>query len=324
MGYFSAEHWRTFVGISNISDFRNKNKSILIDYPKVEKKLEALESAADDLLKIIQDAIGETNISSDEILYKDDFIALFQELSLLNALDDSYLTVIKNEFDLFLKGIEKSDTDKETFKAFPGCYEKKEKSEDPYGDYIIYHELVKYAIENETDIIFLTYDVTKGDWMQRNKSPHLHYVENFYQLTGKMLHILDGQRTFDDLLDINFKSLITLWSPNDLKVTINTISELIDGYPAFSELVPGKVDYKIVKELSSNGYNTISDIVNVLDQAVPYLSEISQSFPKFNRVGTLRACLHIIDPAYKQYYDGGWKRPNWEELNELTNRIQLN
>jgi hypothetical protein len=178
------------------------------------------------LLEAIKREVPNDNASLNNILYKDDFISFFQELEKLETLDTDFIKRIKLEFDQFLKDIDKTNIDKEGFKAFPGCYEKKEKSDDPYGDYIIYHEMLHYAKRHSCDVIFLTYDITKGDWMQKSKSPHLHYVENFYQNTGQMLYILDSERTFDDL-DINFKSFNNVQDlPWEISIPIDYLWDL--------------------------------------------------------------------------------------------------
>ncbi len=188
-----------------VTQFSSNYKIILTDYPAIQTELSKLSKQVANLLEAIKREVPNDNASLNNILYKDDFISFFQELEKLKTLDIDFIKRIKLEFDQFLKDIDKTNIDKEGFKAFPGCYEKKEKSDDPYGDYIIYHEMLHYAKRHSCDVIFLTYDITKGDWMQKSKSPHLHYVENFYQNTDQMLYILDGERTFDDL-DINFKS----------------------------------------------------------------------------------------------------------------------
>lgn len=305
--------------LNNIISFREKNKSILIDYPKVEQELSALEKSADILLKIIQEAIQKSNISSEEIIYKDEFIALFKDLELLKPLEELYLGLIKTEFDEFLKGIEKSDTDKEAFKAFPGCNEKKEKSDDPYGDYIIYHELMMYATDKACDVIFLTYDTTKGDWMQKNKSPHLHYVENFYQNTGRMLHILDGQRTFDDLLDINFKSLISPIFPYGVEINLENLTNLLNNYPAFSRFPKEKIKKDLVDEILYNGYTTMAQLVDHLDKTVVYFPQIKSSYAHFAQQGYFRACMFIADKSYKQKdHEGNWMRSDFKGLQGLS------
>ncbi|RYE12178.1 MAG: hypothetical protein EOP45_23315, partial [Sphingobacteriaceae bacterium] len=92
---------------------------------------------------------------------------------------------------------------------FPGCAEKKSK-DDPTGDYIIFHELMTYSKQNNCDVIFLTNDTTKGDWLRKDGTNHLHYIENFYLNTGQVIYIIDAERLLSDLFKTSFESLINI------------------------------------------------------------------------------------------------------------------
>ncbi|MBB6238469.1 hypothetical protein HDC90_003102 [Pedobacter sp. AK013] len=301
--------------LDNISNFQEKNKSKLIDYPDVDKKLKKLHDSAKNLLTEIETAIGSKNVSTSEILYKDEFIKIFNKLELLQPLPDEYLNAIKKEFDEFIKLLDKSDFDKEQFKTFPGCYERKEKSEDPYGDFVIYHEMLNYAKSNQTDLVFLTYDVTKGDWMQKSKNAHLHYVENFYLNTSQILFILDGQRTFDELLDINFKSLIktTINDINSDQLTLQIFQEFLNDYPHFAG-AGSYISDVIISELFFNGYNNLAYIEATLQTSLKYLPQIRRTHPSFSKLGLFRACMTAVDPSYKVYSSDGYIRMNYSKL----------
>jgi hypothetical protein len=298
--------------INSINSFKDKNKSKLIDYPNVENKLAKLQQDAEKLLETIESAINDKNISLNEILYNDDFIKEFENFELLAPLDEDYLKGIKIEFDSFIGQLEKSDFEKEAFKAFPGCYEKKEKSDDPYGDYIIYHEILNYSLKKNIDVIFITEDVTKGDWMQKNKSPHLHYVENFYLNTNRMIYILDGQRTFEDLLDINFKSLVKVndkWAP---PFTEDGLFTFLDNYPPFAKFELIRYP-RLFKEVIHNGYTSIEGIEMDLSRGVKNLGIIKTYYPNFNKVGMFRVCMTISNPVYEIFNEeDGYHVPDYE------------
>ena len=93
-------------------------------------------------------------------------------------------------------------------RAFPGVADLLEKEENEHADYIIFHEIMKFMEEKNTDAIFLTFDTTKGDWMKGDKHPLLHYVHNCYLNTGKLLFILDADRTLNDVLKISIEPLL--------------------------------------------------------------------------------------------------------------------
>ncbi|WP_131535512.1 PIN-like domain-containing protein [Pedobacter nototheniae] len=299
--------------INTITSFRNKNKSKLVDYPDVEVKLEKLQNDAADLLKLISESISVKNISTNEIMYNDDFITEFQGMELLEPLEEKFIKEIKAEFDLFLNTLDKNDIEKQIFKTFPGCYEKKEKQDDPYGDYIIFHEMMKYALEKQKDIIFITEDVTKGDWMQVGKSPHIHYVENFYLNTKKLLYILDGERTFDLLLDINFKSLIQYDASINSFTPINkhTLQHFIDTFPPFNSAKSYPVG-DLEAEVIYNGFETIEQIRNVLAIIWHYYPDIVSQLSTYSKVALFRASMTLADDSYEigsEY--GGYNRESF-------------
>ena len=68
--------------------------------------------------------------------------------------------VLKNQFNdlTSIYSTVKNDQNKNWKSTFPGCGDKKE---NPYGDFIIYHEMIKFLKSNQTDAVFLTNDVEK-------------------------------------------------------------------------------------------------------------------------------------------------------------------
>ncbi|HSH04968.1 MAG TPA: hypothetical protein VLL52_20810 [Anaerolineae bacterium] len=42
-------------------------------------------------------------------------------------------------------------------------------------------------------------DTKKGDWLQKDGKPHIHYIENVFALTGRILFIFDYDRVMEDM-----------------------------------------------------------------------------------------------------------------------------
>jgi len=197
--------------INKLQAFLDTNKIILKDYDFVETKLEKIKRDAEKLLQKLEDEIEEVKEANKNIKYTDELLEIFSHFNLLDGLTSDEIKIVKSEFDEFKKSI--TDTSKidveigKPYRAFPGMGDIKLKPDDPYGDYVIFHEILKFVKQKSTDVAFLTYDITKGDWLDKNKHPHIHYIENVYLNTGKAIFILDAERTFEDLLDISFKSV---------------------------------------------------------------------------------------------------------------------
>lgn len=77
-------------------------------------------------------------------------------------------------------------------KAFPG-FKDKQKKKDKYGDYLIFAELEKLAIQKEADILFVTFDVKENMYWP-------HFEEEFLKETNRELLYIDVP-SFDKFTD---------------------------------------------------------------------------------------------------------------------------
>lgn len=82
--------------------------------------------------------------------------------------------------------------------TFPGSGDKDKIVDGPieesiaWGDLYIYHEMLRFMKENNTDVVFMTRDVTKEDWMKKDHRAYVHYIVNAYEMTGHLMYILDA------------------------------------------------------------------------------------------------------------------------------------
>ena len=93
--------------------------------------------------------------------------------------------------------------------TFPGSGDKEKPVDGPieesvaWGDLYIYHEILNYMRKMNTDAVFLTRDVTKEDWLKKDKTPFVHYIINAYEMTGHLMYIMDA----DDYIPLSFDSI---------------------------------------------------------------------------------------------------------------------
>lgn len=192
--------------------YQNKHKEVLKDFEYVDI---AIKDQIDTFEKIKSDLNTDINKLKNEnkqLHFKDPFLEIINNFNQDIKLNITELELLKKEFDTLTKNIDKqklkNDLKKETNYAIPGLADILDKSENPYGDYFLFHEMIKFCLEKKVDIIFLTYDSTKGDWMKINKEPHIHYLLKTYEITEKSIFILDAERFFKEHLSTNFESLI--------------------------------------------------------------------------------------------------------------------
>ena len=85
---------------------------------------------------------------------------------------------------------------KENKEIFPGLKDLK-KLENKIGDFITFHELLKHVKKTQQDVIYLTNDTKKGDWIQENGKQIILFYRIVYHLTGHYIFIVDAGKFFD-------------------------------------------------------------------------------------------------------------------------------
>lgn len=212
--------------IKGFDHYLENNIILKNDYQDLRNELKALNtSVKDKLVSLFSDEDFEAQFTEKEkkiqeirirleeqanIERQDPLLKIVAEFNITSPLLDEEIDYLQNHFDSLQKGYEtiKSDQNINWKHTFPGCGEKKE---NPYGDFLIYHQMLKFMKENSSDAIFLTNDVQKNDWLLRNKTeliPYTHYITNSYANSGQTLYIFQAKDkiriSYDPVyLDIN-------------------------------------------------------------------------------------------------------------------------
>lgn len=290
--------------IDRIIKYKDDQKEILKDFDYIEKQIEKQLKSFEPITIKLKDDIDELRIKNKELNFSDDFLDLITKFNQKYRLESDELEFLMKEFMELAKSVDKAklknDLTKKLNFAIPGLADILEKPENPFGDYFIYHEMIKCSLDKQSDIIFLTYDTTKGDWMKTNKEPHNHYILKTFQITNKSIFIINAERFFKDQLKTNFESLI-INNPDisivgeeyakdiilefiNLEKLIRTIAEFICIED--SEILPiNKLFYQLVdrdlvsKDIYNNFYNVLEVKNNLIHRSVEFLkSKYSKSF----------------------------------------------
>lgn len=159
----------------------------------------------------------------------DPVLAALSKTTILSDLLDEERKFLKGRYDELLCEFNKNkdSVQKKELFAFPGCGDRKKSKDgrDPYGDFFIYHELLSYMWQYNKDVVFLTNDVTKSDWIKSDGKPFNHYIVDTFVNTGHMIYILnardfttlsfeavadvDSSENDDDLTDFEETSLVS-------------------------------------------------------------------------------------------------------------------
>lgn len=175
------------------SELIELNKDISSSLQKLFKKKDFEQKIADkevEIDEIKKKLEGKADIERDDPLLK-----IVTQFQIIDNLSKEEIDFLKTKFDELYKDYDLVKGDQKQFwkYTFPGCGDKKE---DPYGDFLIYHEMIKFQCTDNKDAIFLTNDTTKNDWLLRNKvelKPYTHYIINSYSLSGQTLYIFNAK-----------------------------------------------------------------------------------------------------------------------------------
>lgn len=220
--------------INSINVYLEKHKTILIDYAFVNQKLNSILNDCTNLLSELDEEVKNNIKGWKEQKMTDDFLKLFKECMLIDNLELEEIDYLKKEFNELKKGLKENIKNelKKNNTSFPGAGDIIEKPDNPYGDYILFHEMLKFIKTSNTNIVFLTFEKSKNDWIKESKEPLLHYIDSVYQNTKKALYVIEAESFFEDKLDISFKSVLEEKQKNPL-VDERFISQLLYYWSEF-------------------------------------------------------------------------------------------
>ena len=194
--------------LGKIQGFRENKKKILSqDYPTLWEGMKGIEDeikaiiSNEQFLENIKEQVSTTTQNNKNLAYSDDLLDIVANFKFTELLTESELDIVKQNFENFLLEFKNA---KESIKwkySIPGCGDKKD---DASGDFIIFHEILKFMKLNNKSCIFLTNDVTKGDWLQSDRNAHNHYLEQAYSKTGQIIFIVHAEET---LPNISFENI---------------------------------------------------------------------------------------------------------------------
>lgn len=249
-----------------LKDYLDENEDVLEAYPEFKNNLEGAVVNSEKIERLLRDFAEERILRCKKQLHEYNLATLLPHFQHLEALKKQEFKFLKAEFDDLKQGIEQ--VNQKNFehkiaaylyqyptKVFPGIGDLVKKPETPYGDYCIFHEMLKWTAQNEPSlpIVFLTNDVTKRDWVDVDKRAYVHYLENFYHNTENVFYVLHAEEIFSDILETPCAHLVVpeeIWSDVEGDVletdtdflTVNQLQALLQ------EIYPNRVSLEEPKE----------------------------------------------------------------------------
>lgn len=129
---------------------------------------------------------------------KDEVLQVISGMTILPPRNHKELIFLNDLYHNYLKEFERFKSNKENkdLYTFPGSgdWKKEEDGFPPYGDFVIYHEMLAYMHDHDTDICFLTFDITKSDWVSTDYKPFLQYFVDSYRNTKHIINFANAEQ----------------------------------------------------------------------------------------------------------------------------------
>jgi len=175
-----------------VKDYSALFDRVAIDRDKLLMNIDAFKAR-------ITEKIASFNLNSSDMYMEDELCKAISGCVFLDSFSKEETELIKQKYTecLNLFNQEKSDNIGCYKFAFPGCGDRnkeEDKGKCKESDMIIYHEILRYIESENKNVIFITLDTTKGDWVpsKKHNDVFLHYVENEFLLTGQVVYIKSG------------------------------------------------------------------------------------------------------------------------------------
>ncbi len=182
----------------------------LQDYIDAHKCSEEYVNEITNLFQPLQDSLkkGVENSLKQAVYELDDpVLAALSKTQIQKELSIQEKTFLQQKYEeLFSEYKEhKTDVNEKDVFTFPGSgdWRKENDGLDPCGDFYIYHELLSYMNRNNQDVVLLTNDVRKSDWIRQDGKPFGHYIVDTYINTGHMLYVFNAR----DFTNLTFEAV---------------------------------------------------------------------------------------------------------------------
>ena len=175
------------------------------------KKIKRFSTSLKNLSKEIEKNQNNYNENNSKDIIKNDLDIISANIDFSTSLKTDFYKKLEDEYKKQVEHYRLLLNEKCDFRneyrnyVFPGMGEKKKSN--PEGDYYIFHEVMELAIEKNKNIIFLTNDLEKNDWIEsKTRREYNHYKSIFYNITKHAIKI-ENFNSFLDSLGIKSEKL---------------------------------------------------------------------------------------------------------------------
>ena len=268
--------------VAGYEDFIRTYSHIFSTDETITKKIKRFSTSLKNLSKDIEKSQNNYKENTGKEIIKSDLDIISTNIDFTTSLEPDLYLKLQNEYkkqvehhNILLS--EKKEFEKEYRNyVFPGMGEKKKSN--PEGDYYIFHEMVKLAIEKKKNIIFLTNDLEKSDWIDsKAKREYNHYKSIFYNISKHAIKIINFTQyldskgikserlleTNDDFYEDEFVSIfLTKYAILERTIKIWARSKDLDFAPIAPLLIRRAREADYISEEIFNSYSKIRQMRN--------------------------------------------------------------
>lgn len=216
---------QTNVLLAEVEELSNNNQLFNENYQQLLEKIQSTKNKFEEEYHELYNKV--------DIEYKDPILKAISELNILKPLSSKEYDFTKT---LYEQLSERYGADKDKYAPylrFPGSGEKKdlEIKKEPWGDLVIYHQILVFMAESHKDVIFLTNDNSKLDWMKKEGEPYSYYIADAYKNTKQTLFVI----SVNDFLPKDYASVDeTLIDEDSIGLSNKVVQAGIDPFTGSS------------------------------------------------------------------------------------------
>lgn len=302
-----------------LADYLDRQAALLRDYPALKGQWQAVYANSGAWLKRLQRHAQAQVAAGRQRLTEPDLSVLVGRWKRLPPFSKSAYQRLKKQVRGLLQAVLAEDPKgfahaaaaygyRHPNRVFPGLGDALGKRDDGLGDYVIYHELLQWALAQPTPkqpIIFLTHDYSKGDWMTLGQTPYWHYCHHFFIQSQTHCHIMPAQTWLQQHAGVAFTPLLQadeawqdvqyhLWRQPPTLTPQNTAELLAQLYP--NRKAATETDWEVLLETLAEDYEveTVQHLKTLLLEQYPRLIQREQTLQVVHdRTMALRLTLDI-------------------------------
>lgn len=171
--------------VCKLKDFHQAHEMFTEDFKSLQEQLGKIKDLFEEEYHTLYEKVN--------IEYNDHILEAISKLNILPPLTIKEKDFTKERYKQLRERFKQGNGDSLDYLRFPGSGDSAkddDESKEPWGDLLIYHQILSFMAKSGSDAIFVTNDKSKRDWMRKDGSQYSYYVVDSFHNTGQILFIV--------------------------------------------------------------------------------------------------------------------------------------